>query len=84
VELTRKLIKLKDYDGKEYELKVLTTGQGEKLFSDIKEAKDDEVATLKIQKDLLISSGLPAELADDLHLDDFKSLVEEVMGIKKN
>jgi adenylate kinase len=78
---TRKL-KVK-IDEQVHELSFPNRKQIVPVLKSLKEAENDPAATLELASDLLVSLGLPQEVADSLEVDFIVKIFEAVQGKKK-
>ncbi len=83
MELKRRLIELKDYDGNKHNLRKLNVQTTEMLMAEFDKVKGDAVGTIKLQRKVLEDCGMPESLISDLDIEDFNHLVSEVMGVEK-
>lgn len=85
LEIGKKVIKVK-HNETVYELKMCSANQAKELFKKMKavDTEKDADQLIDLQEQMLRDCGAPEELLKDMSFDDFKTLSDLVIGIKKN
>lgn len=85
MELKRKQVLVKDYDGKKHTLRKLSLTEHKDMCRRLKEIdhQNDAEAVIEVQEGILELCGAPKALIASLDAEDFSMLCEEVIGSKK-
>lgn len=72
------------WQGKEIELKMLTSGQHEQFQAELAKDKNDGKHSVQVIKKFIVEAGLDPAIYDQLPMPKIQALLEALGGVKKN